>query len=75
MLTILEAREIALKNMPAGSEIKKVVPFQAFYILLIHWPDPLEGHLDPFFSVHKQTGAFSDFDVSSGGRELIAQFL
>jgi hypothetical protein len=75
MVTEPEARRIAARQMPEGSRIIKVVEHEAYYILLIHWPDPLEGHLDPFFSVHKQTGAFSDFDLERGGRELIRQFL
>lgn len=75
MLTEPEARRIAASKMPEGSRIIKVAQHEDYYILLIHWPDPLEGRLDPFFSVHKQTGAFSDFDIETGGRELIRQFL
>ena len=75
MITPSQARQIALKKMPEGSKIINLVDHEEYYILLIHWPDPLEGHLDPFFSVHQETGAFSDFDVSEGGPELIRQFL
>lgn len=75
MVTELEARNIALRNMPIGSEIVRVVEYGNLYILQIIWPDPLEGNLDPFFSVNQQTGAFSDFSIQSGGLTLLRQFL
>ena len=60
-LTLVEARKIVLKNLPPGSEIKGSTEEGEFFLFLAVNPDPLEGHLDPFFSVNKNTGAFIDF--------------
>lgn len=75
MITETEARSIAIKQMPKGSQILKVVTFQNLYILQIIWLDPFEGNLDPFFSVNKTTGKFIDFSISDGGNDLIRQFV
>lgn len=60
-LTINDARDIVLKNLPKGSEIKGSTIEGNFYLFIATNPDPLEGHLDPFYSVNKNTGAFRDF--------------
>jgi hypothetical protein len=60
-LTLVEARQIVLKKLPAGSVVKGATEEGDFFLFLAPNPDPLEGHLDPFFSVHKTTGAFRDF--------------
>ncbi len=60
-ISIIEAHNIVLRNLPKGTEIKGSTEEGNFYLFIAIWPDPLEGHLDPFFSVDKNTGAFRDF--------------
>ena len=69
-----EALKIAMKHMAPGSKFMKAVEYNNLWILQINGPDPVEGDLDPFFSVDKTTGAFSDFYLADGGRELVLQF-
>lgn len=73
-MTEAEAREIAMKYMAPGSKFVKAVSYGDLFIFHINGPDPVEGNLDPFFSVHKKTGAFSDFHLADGGPELVRQF-
>ena len=74
MLTEPEARKIAMGYMAPGSKFVKSVEYGNLFIFHINGPDPAEGNLDPFFSVDKTTGAFSDFSIVEGGPELIRQF-
>lgn len=74
MLTEIEARVIAMKNVAPGSKFVQSETYKNFYIFLIIGPDPVEGKLDPFFSVDKETGAFRDFSITDGGLELIRKF-
>lgn len=74
MLDEIQARAIAQEKMPEGSHILKIVPYQSFFVMLIVWPDELEGHLDPFFSVSRITGDFRDFDISEPDG-LLAEFV
>lgn len=60
-LSIAEARDVVLKNLPQGTEIKGETEEGDFFLFIAVNPDPFEGHLDPFYSVNKQTGAFRDF--------------
>jgi len=64
-LTLDDARKVVLKYLPPGSEIKGFTEEGDFFLFLAVNPDPLEGHLDPFFSVHKETGAFRDFSPTN----------
>lgn len=73
-MTENEALKIAFKHMAPGSKFVKGVSYKNLFIFQINGPDPLEGDLDPFFSVDKTTGAFSDFSLADGGRELVLQF-
>jgi hypothetical protein len=73
-MTEAEALKIAMARMAPGSKHIKTVPYQNFFIFHINGPDPVEGDLDPFYSVDRDTGAFSDFDISSGGVELVRKF-
>ena len=73
-MTEAEAVKIAKKYVAPGSRFVKTVEFGNLYILQIIGPDPVEGDLDPFFSVDKSTGAFRDFDITEGGLDLIKQF-
>jgi hypothetical protein len=73
-LTESEALKIAMKRMAPGSKFVKSANYGNLYIFQINGPDPAEGNLDPFFSVNKTTGAFSDFSIVDGGLELLRQF-
>lgn len=61
-VTLEEARKIVLDTMPKGSVIKSAITYEGKYLFIAHWPDPLEGHLDPFFSVDPDTEEFRDFN-------------
>jgi hypothetical protein len=73
-MTEAEALKIAMKYMAPGSKFVKAVEYGNLFIFQIIGPDPVEGDLDPFFSVDKTTGAFSDFYLADGGPELVLQF-
>ena len=60
-VTLEEARQIVLKGLPEGSHILGEMEYEGKYLFLAPNPDPLEGHLDPFFSVDVETGYFRDF--------------
>jgi hypothetical protein len=70
-----EALKIAMKYMAPGSKFIKSATHGNLFIFHINGPDPLEGDLDPFFSVDKTTGKFSDFSIAEGGPELLRQFI
>lgn len=74
-MTEAEALKIAMRYMAPGSKFVKSATYGNFFIFHINGPDPLEGNLDPFFSVDKTTGEFSDFSIADGGPKLIRQFL
>lgn len=73
-MTEAEALKIAWKHMAPGSKLMRTVEYGNLFIFHINGPDPVEGDLDPFFSVDKTTGAFSDFSLADGGPELVRQF-
>lgn len=73
-VTLQEAEEIVLQNLPQGTKIVGRAEYEGMYLFLAPGPDPLEGHLDPFFSVNPETGYFRDFspqDYDNPG-ELLA---
>lgn len=70
-----EALKIAMRHMAPGSKFVKSATYGNLFIFQINGPDPVEGDLDPFFSVDKTTGEFSDFSIVEGGPELIRQFV
>jgi|tagenome__1003787_1003787.scaffolds.fasta_scaffold20648247_2 hypothetical protein len=74
MLNEAEALKVAMKRMAPGSKHIKTVPYKNLFVFHINGPDPVEGNLDPFFSVDKTTGAFSDFSIADGGVELVRKF-
>lgn len=74
-MTEAEALKIAMKYMAPGSKFVKSATYGNLFIFQINGPDPMEGDLDPFFSVDKTTGKFSDFSLVEGGPKLIKQFL
>src|SRR5690349_11831230 len=61
-VTIEQARQIVLNGTPEGTHILGETEYQGKFLFLAPNPtDPLEGHLDPFFSVDVATGYFRDF--------------
>lgn len=74
-MTEAEALKIAMRYMAPGSKFVKSATYGNLFIFQINGPDPLEGNLDPFFSVDKTSGKFSDFSIVEGGQELMRQFL
>jgi hypothetical protein len=74
-MTEAEALKIAMRYMAPGSKFIKSATYGNLFIFQINGPDPAEGDLDPFFSVDKTTGKFSDFSIVEGGPELLRQFV
>jgi hypothetical protein len=74
-MTNAEALKIAMRHMAPGSKLVKSATHGNLFIFQINGPDPLEGDLDPFFSVDGTTGKFSDFSIVEGGPELFKQFI
>lgn len=74
-MTEAEALKIAMRYMAPRSKFMKSAEYKNLFIFQINGPDPAEGDLDPFFSVDKTTGEFSDFSIVDGGPELLRQFL
>lgn len=56
-----QATKILLNTLEKGSVVKSVIEHEDNFLFIAHRPDPLEGHLDPFFSVDKTTGNVIDF--------------
>ena len=63
-VTIEQAEQIVLDHFP-GADVKSAIEFEGKYLFIAHWDDPFEGHLDPFFSVEKETGYFRDWSPSN----------
>lgn len=61
-ISLEEAEQIVLTELPKGTRIVGMTTYQGMHLFLAPGPDPLEGHLLPFFSVDPQTGYFRDFD-------------
>lgn len=66
MLSKEQAISIVSKIFPSG-EIQKVADYKGKYIFMIFTNDPYEGHFDPFYSVDKETGKFSDYSLFEDG--------
>lgn len=60
-ISIEEARKIVLSRLGEDTIIKSEIEYEGLYLFIAHWSDPLEGHLDPFFSVNPKTKEFRDF--------------
>lgn len=74
MLTLDEAESILLKIRPSGTTIYGRATYEGKHLFLAPWPDPLEGHLLPFFSVDPKTGKMEDFSPQDYDRpgEILA---
>lgn len=66
MLSILQATEIVKEAMPTG-KIQKVVSYNNLYLFQVFSDRPFEEEWDPFYSVDKNTGEFSDFSIIEDG--------
>lgn len=75
MLNLNQAKAIVKRNFPDG-KIQKVVGYKELYIFQIFSDDPLEGKMDPYYSVHMMTGLFSEFSVitDEGAKEILSLF-
>lgn len=73
MINLDVAKQIVLKNLAPGTEIKSVVERDNEFLFIAVGPDPLEGRFDPFVKVNKVSGAFIDFSPQDydNPRELL----
>lgn len=69
-ITLADARQIVIQNLPSGSEIKGSTEEGDCFLFIVITPDPLEGHLDPFYSVNKNTGVLIDFSPQDYSNSL-----
>jgi hypothetical protein len=60
-MDISEATTSLQKRLPDGAVIRGATEEGELFLFLATRPDPLEGRLDPFFSVNKRTGEIRDF--------------
>ena len=66
MLNDIQLTNIVKKNL-SGWVIKKSVDYGNLKLFMVDSLDPEEGMFDPFFSVDKGTGEFSDFSILTDG--------
>ncbi len=62
MISMDNAKQIVRRNIP-GCVIKGIIFYDGKYIILAENNDPLEGDMDPFYSVDSRTGLFGGFSV------------
>lgn len=75
MLSKEEAANIVLKNLPGG-KIQSFISYGDLYIFQVFTDIPMEEIFDPFYSVNKETGEFSDFSIlTDGNPQIAAMFL
>lgn len=60
-MNINEATILLQNTLEVGSVIKAAIDYGDKFLFIAHRPDPLEGKLDPFFSVNKKTREVRDF--------------
>lgn len=75
MIDIDEATKIVQKAIPDG-KIQASVVYNDLYLFQVFNTDPFEEEMDPFFSVHRETGEFRDFSIITDGKtaEVVALF-
>lgn len=71
-----EATAIATREFPDG-DIQRLIEYKDVYLFQIFSQRPDEEFMDPFYSVHTQTGEFREFSILTDGdtNEIIALFL
>lgn len=76
MLNELEATKI-IRDIFPDSRIDKPIDYRGVFVFPVFGDDPLEGGLDPFFSVDQKTGEVRDFSIITDGdpKEIDAKFL
>lgn len=62
MINMDDAKQIVRQNIP-GCVIKGIIFYDGKYVILAETDDPLEGNMDPFYSVDPRTGSFSGFSA------------
>lgn len=70
MLSLSEAKNVVIKNLGSEVTIASAIEHDGLYLFIAYRDDPLEGRLDPFFSVHPKTGYFRDFSPSDYSEPL-----
>lgn len=64
MITKEQVAQSLKEVLPKGFRVGKIVDYDGIYILQIfNDNDPLEGDMDPFYSVDPNTGAIEDFYI------------
>lgn len=66
MLNVNQAVAIIKKNLPSW-KIRAAIDYNGLYIFQVFDDDPLEGRMDPFYSVNKRTGELRDFSILTDG--------
>lgn len=66
MLKLNQAIDIIKKNIPDG-KIQLAIEYNGLYVFQVFTDDEFEGQMDPFYSVNKETGEFSDFSIITDG--------
>lgn len=66
MLSFDQAVKVIKQNLPNG-KIQNAVLYKDLFLFVVYNDLPGEEEMDPFFSVNKATGAFSDFSVITDG--------
>lgn len=66
MLNSNDAKKIINENLP-GWRIQSFITYNGLYVFKVYNDDPLEGEMDPFYSVNMHTGEFRDFSVITDG--------
>ena len=75
MLDFKDATEIVKQNLPNG-DIQLAVPYRNMYLYQVFRDDPGEEKMDPYFSVNRDTGYFSEFSLLTDGNisEIVSLF-
>ena len=66
MLSPTQAAEIIKKNIPIGT-IQSYIDYGGLYIFQVFTTRPGEEIMDPFYSVDRNTGEFSEFSILTDG--------
>lgn len=76
MLNVSDAAKLIHKEFPDG-KIQSYIEYRGLYIFQVFSSDPLEGEMDPFFSVDPTTGELRDFSIITDGNtaEISSRFI
>lgn len=71
-----QATALIKKTFPEG-KIQAVVEYKNLYLFQVFGDDPLEGELDPFYSVNKNTGELKEFSILTDAKptEILPLFV